>query len=216
LGASHQQQPVGSSSAFFGGTSTIGEHRDHSLGFGSSLSLEARPAENSAGPGIDPGEASTASAVVTSDNTLLKELARRERELAAAQRRIAETEAELADVEREAELHGAQEAALKEAVRDLQREVERLKLASKTIDVEYLKNILVRLFETGQEESLLPAVATVLQFSPAEADKCRQAVRERQAHGAAMLVKAGGESAAQMSTYLSSWLGLGGAQQPPR
>jgi hypothetical protein len=58
-------------------------------------------------------------------------LAERDKALAAAKRRAAELEAEVAELERECELRQAQEAALKEAVRDLQREAERLKLAGK-------------------------------------------------------------------------------------
>lgn len=38
---------------------------------------------------------------------------------------------------------------------------------------------MLKLFETGEAESLLPVVATVLQFSPAEMQRCRDALHHR-------------------------------------
>jgi hypothetical protein len=75
--------------------------------------------------------------------------------------------------------------------------------------MEYFKNVMLKLFETGQEESLLPVVATALQFSPAELERCRAGVAAR----------AGGDGAALNSVigYAASWLGGGGqAQQEGR
>lgn len=128
--------------------------------------------------------------------------------------------------------------ALKETVRDLEREIERLRLPGKqgesllsrgrlcaarcaaccavfspvacllpptpqpthpnstqqliitlncpAADMEYFKNVLLRLYETGEAESLLPVVAQVLQFSPAEVQRCRNALRHRAGHLAAV------------------------------
>jgi len=136
----------------------------------------------------------------------LVELAKREKQLAAAERRSQQLEAEVADLEREVTLHGAQQAALKEAVRDLERELERVKLSGKQVDMEYFKNVMLKLFETGEEESLLPVVATVLQFSPTELARCRKGLAERTAHRAALLARAG-DASANVSSYFSSWLG---------
>ena len=47
------------------------------------------------------------------------------------------------------------------------------------VDMEYFKNVLLRLYETGEAEALLPVVAAVLQFSPAELSRCREALRSR-------------------------------------
>lgn len=39
----------------------------------------------------------------------------------------------------------------------------------------YLKNVILKLFETGQKEALLPVVGMIMQFSPAELQRCRYA-----------------------------------------
>lgn len=41
--------------------------------------------------------------------------------------------------------------------------------------MEYFKNVMLKLFETGEAGSLLPVVATVLKFSPEELERCRKA-----------------------------------------
>ena len=132
-------------------------------------------------------------------------LAERDRQLAAARRRCAEVEGEVAELEREVALRQAQEAALKEAVRDLQREVERLQLPGKKGEMEYLKNVMLKLFETGEAGSLLPVVATVLRFSPAELGRCRAAVAARADHAAAAARGAGGEGGGSYLGSLASW-----------
>lgn len=45
---------------------------------------------------------------------------------------------------------------------------------SNVIDAEYLKNTLIKLFVTGEAEALLPVFATILSFSPAEVQRCRE------------------------------------------
>lgn len=67
--------------------------------------------------------------------------------------------------------------------------------------MEFLKNVLLKLFETGVEESLLPVVATVLQFSPAEVTRCKAARAARLAAGAP------GEGAPGSSSYITSVAG---------
>lgn len=37
----------------------------------------------------------------------------------------------------------------------------------------YLKNVILKLFETGQKEALLPVVGMIMQFSPAEMQRCK-------------------------------------------
>lgn len=48
--------------------------------------------------------------------------------------------------------------------------------------MEYFKNVLLRLYETGEAESLLPVVAQLLQFSPGEVARCRDALKHRAGH----------------------------------
>ena len=136
--------------------------------------------------------------------TAAAELARKEKDLNEALRRIVQLQHEIDELERESELRGVQELVLKEAVREAEREVERMKLAGKTVDMEYFKNVMLKLFETGEEESLLPVIGTMLQFSPSELHRCKQALDDRASYRAALASASG--QAANVTSYLSSWL----------
>ena len=178
-------------------------------GAGSTHSLERLPSDF--GVGALPSPAQT---VHDDDNdsiasASLAELAKREKELAIANRHMSELRQEVGELERDVELRGVQEKVLKEAVRELTREIERIKLSNKSMDMEYFKNVMLKLFETGEEESLLPVVSTMLQFSPEELTRCRKGLEERTAHRAALAAARG--EAAQVTSYLSNWLGFGGA-----
>jgi len=70
--------------------------------------------------------------------------------------------------------------------------------------MEYFKNILLKLFETGEEESLLPVVGTMLKFSPDEITRCKEAMEKRRESHAALLETAG-QASANVTTYLSGW-----------
>eukprot|EP00889_Picochlorum_renovo_P000193 jgi/Picre1/27223/NNA_000192.t1 len=129
-------------------------------------------------------------------------------QLAAANRKASIAEQEVDDLEKEVELRNTQEKALKETVRELERELERVKLTSKGVDMEYFKNILLKLFETGEEESLLPVIGTMLKFSPAELDRCRKALATRREQHADLLQGAG-EASANVTSYLTDLLGFG-------
>jgi hypothetical protein len=40
--------------------------------------------------------------------------------------------------------------------------------------MEYLKNVVLKLLQTGEHEVLLPVLATLLKFSPVEVEVCRE------------------------------------------
>lgn len=68
---------------------------------------------------------------------------------------------------------------------------------------------MLKLYETGEAESLLPVVAQVLQFSPAELTRCRDALHTRTEQLAAA---AADGDAGDVVGYLggwSSWMGGG-------
>jgi len=65
------------------------------------------------------------------------------KDIALARKRISEAEQEIDDLEREVALRNAQEIALKDTVRELQRELERVKLASKTGEIYICKVIMI-------------------------------------------------------------------------
>ena len=132
-----------------------------------------------------------------------------ELDLAAANRKASAAEQEIDDLEKEVSLRHAQEVALKETVRELERELERVKLTSKGVDMEYFKNILLKLFETGEEESLLPVIATMLQFSPAERQRCQDAMEGRKEQSALLPT----EASANVTSYITDLFGFGASEE---
>ncbi|KAK9829710.1 hypothetical protein WJX72_007468 [[Myrmecia] bisecta] len=141
---------------------------------------------------------------------LAERQAGREEELAAARTRAAELEAEVADLQQEIELRQMQEQALKEALREAEREKQRQKLGDqKRMDMEYLKNIMLKLYEKGEAAALLPVVAMMLQFSPAELKRCQDALAaQAEAQSAEPLTAPAAELAAGSDAtagLLSGW-----------
>ncbi|ONK55911.1 uncharacterized protein A4U43_C10F2220 [Asparagus officinalis] len=103
---------------------------------------------------------------------LARQQAQREEELAQSQRHILALQDEIEELERENRLHDQQEAMLKAELRNMERSQKR-----EGIDMTYLKNVILKLLETGEVEALLPVVGTLLQFSPEEIRKCQIAYR---------------------------------------
>ncbi|XP_052196799.1 protein GRIP [Diospyros lotus] len=103
---------------------------------------------------------------------LARQQAQREEELAQSQRHILALQEEIEELERENRLHSQQEAMLKEEFRNMERTQKR-----EGVDMTYLKNVILKLLETGEVEALLPVVGMLLQFSPEEMQKCQQAYR---------------------------------------
>ena len=128
----------------------------------------------------------------------------------------ASLEAELEEARSEARLRAEQEAVLKEALREVDRAAERAKLplsaaaeasatAEAAAEVHYLKNVLLKLYETGEARPLLPVLARVLRFSPADVEKCERALNRRDGGGSGSGggAVAGGDGGALSS--LASW-----------
>ncbi|XWS33939.1 hypothetical protein CRYUN_Cryun22dG0126100 [Craigia yunnanensis] len=103
---------------------------------------------------------------------LARQQAQREEELAQSQRHILALQEEIEELELENRLHSQQEAMLKEELRNMERSKRR-----ESVDMTYLKNVILKLLETGEVEALLPVVGMLLQFSPEELQKCQQAYR---------------------------------------
>lgn len=103
---------------------------------------------------------------------LARQQAQREEELAQSQRHILALQEEIEELERENRLHSQQEAMLKEELRNMDRTQKR-----EGVDMTYLKNVILKLLETGEVEALLPVIGMLLQFSPEEIQKCQQAYR---------------------------------------
>ncbi|XP_058186625.1 protein GRIP [Rhododendron vialii] len=103
---------------------------------------------------------------------LARQQAQREEELAQSQRHILALQEEIEELERENRLHSQQEALLKEELRNMERMKRR-----EGVDMTYLKNVILKLLQTGEVEALLPVVGMLLQFSPEEIQKCQQAYR---------------------------------------
>ncbi|KAG6646355.1 protein GRIP [Carya illinoinensis] len=103
---------------------------------------------------------------------LARQQAQREEELAQSQRHILALQEEIEELERENRLHSQQEAILKAELRNMERMQKR-----EGVDMTYLKNVILKLLETGEVEALLPVIGMLLQFSPEEIQKCQQAYR---------------------------------------
>ncbi|ESW29979.1 hypothetical protein PHAVU_002G114800 [Phaseolus vulgaris] len=101
---------------------------------------------------------------------LARQQAQREEELAQSQRHILALQEEIEELERENRLHNQQEAMLKTEFRNMERSKKR-----EGVDMTYLKNVILKLLETGEVEVLLPVIGMLLQFSPEEIQKCQQA-----------------------------------------
>ncbi|WVZ65888.1 hypothetical protein U9M48_015179 [Paspalum notatum var. saurae] len=117
---------------------------------------------------------------------LARQQAQREEELAQSQRHILALQQEIEELERENRLHDQQEAMLKTELRNMERSQKR-----EGIDMTYLKNVILKLLETGEVGALLPVVATLLQFSPDELKKCQQGVLSSVASSQAAAVSDG-------------------------
>ncbi|KAJ4964098.1 hypothetical protein NE237_024037 [Protea cynaroides] len=103
---------------------------------------------------------------------LARQQAQREEQLSQSQRHILALQEEIEELEHENRLHSQQEAMLKEELRNMERMQKR-----EGVDMTYLKNVILKLLETGEVEALLPVIGMLLQFSPEEIQKCQQASR---------------------------------------
>ncbi|EOX90687.1 Golgi-localized GRIP domain-containing protein isoform 1 [Theobroma cacao] len=140
-------------------------------------SLESRPLADHAGnynTATQKQDAPNLSTSAAEQQILLlaRQQAQREEELAQSQRHILALQEEIEELERENRLHSQQEAMLKEELRNMERSKRR-----EGVDMTYLKNVILKLLETGEVEALLPVVGMLLQFSPEEMQKCQQAYR---------------------------------------
>ncbi|GLJ46522.1 hypothetical protein SUGI_0980420 [Cryptomeria japonica] len=103
---------------------------------------------------------------------LARQQAQREEELARCQRHIQALQEEIDELKHENQLRIKQEIAIKDEFRNMERERKR-----DGVDMTYLKNVILKLLETGEVEALLPVVGTLLQFSPEEIRKCQETYR---------------------------------------
>eukprot|EP01018_Ginkgo_biloba_P018109 Gb_14280 [translate_table: standard] len=101
--------------------------------------------------------------------SLARQQAQREEELAQCRRHIQALQEEIDELERENRLHSQQETMLKSELRHMDRIQKR-----ESVDMTYLKNVILKLLETGEVGVLLPVIATLLQFSPEEVRKCQE------------------------------------------
>lgn len=145
--------------------------------------------------------------------------AQRDDELATARQRVAELEQELMDMEGEMRLREEMESTLKETLREIEREQRRQSKGGSAVDMEYLKNTLMKLFCTGEAEALLPVVATILSFSPQEVRQCRDGIEavklgEVPLPGAAAAVDSTASVLGNLGSWLPSWGFSSGGETP--
>eukprot|EP01026_Neomeris_dumetosa_P022265 TRINITY_DN1921_c1_g1_i14.p1 TRINITY_DN1921_c1_g1~~TRINITY_DN1921_c1_g1_i14.p1 ORF type:complete len:521 (+),score=125.45 TRINITY_DN1921_c1_g1_i14:310-1872(+) len=165
-----------------------------------------------------------------SENSQFIELAQRQAErdeaLEALRRQKEELEEEVREYEKEVQLRAEQERVLKQALRDIEMNQLQVKSTNKTgehgkngsqtgannqeneqVDLQYLKNVIIKMMETNQAEALLPVISTLLGFSNEELQHCKDTLaRQKQEEevplpGAAAAVDMG----LQYSQQLLSW-----------
>jgi chromosome segregation ATPase len=122
--------------------------------------------------------------------TLARLQAQKEEEVARCLRHIEALQEEIKELEQENRLRVHQITILKEEYQNSERNQKR-----SGVDMTYVKNVILKLLETGEVEALLPVIAMLLQFSPDELRRCQeayrmQAVAEVPLSGAAAVVDA--------------------------
>eukprot|EP00850_Spirogloea_muscicola_P020752 SM000225S07031 [mRNA] locus=s225:131896:137910:- [translate_table: standard] len=136
---------------------------------------------------------------------LARQQAQREEEVAQGRRHVQALQEEIAELERENRLRAQQEAMIKEELRSMDRAQKR-----EGVDMTYLKNVILKLLQTGEVEALLPVVAMLLQFSPEELKRCFDSYRalpsvpEVPLSGAAAVVDAAATAPRSLLSRLAS------------
>lgn len=116
--------------------------------------------------------------------------AQREEEVSQCKRHIEALQDEIKELEHENRVRIHQITILKEEFHNSERSQKR-----SHVDMTYVKNVILKLLETGEVEALLPVIAMLLQFSPDELRRCQdmykmQAGAEVPLSGAAAVVDA--------------------------
>lgn len=104
--------------------------------------------------------------------TLARLQAQKEEEVARCLRHIEALQEEIKELEQENRLRCHQITILKEEYQNSERNQKR-----SNVDMTYVKNVILKLLETGEVEALLPVIAMLLQFSPDELRRCQEAYR---------------------------------------
>lgn len=84
---------------------------------------------------------------------------------------------EVADLQKELALHVEQEKVLKKALRDADRVREQQDTMIEKINMQYLKNTVMKLLETGESERLFPVLSQILEFNEMESESITKAMQ---------------------------------------
>jgi hypothetical protein len=95
----------------------------------------------------------------------------RDEELSKARQQIQQLHSALHEADEMDRLHREQEKVLKEEIRELERAKKR-----EGANLDYLKNIVLKYMLTDEQQSLVPVLATILQFSPDELDMVKKKI----------------------------------------
>ena len=112
----------------------------------------------------------------------VKLVQQKDEQLSAAAHRIERLESDIDELERDNERHAEQEWALKQEIKSMHREDKREETT--THASEYLKNVILQLYETQEMEPILDVLSTLLQFSEDEYERCRRKLHEPSSGGA--------------------------------
>ena len=155
-------------------------------------SLQKHPSQKASTDVVDRSATSSPPPPVAEQQilTLARLQAQKEEEVARCLRHIEALQEEIKELEQENRLRVHQITILKEEYQNSERSQKR-----SSVDMTYVKNVILKLLETGEVEALLPVIAMLLQFSPDELRRCQeayrmQAVAEVPLSGAAAVVDA--------------------------
>ena len=120
--------------------------------------------------------------------------------------RIAELEGEALEYQKEIEMREQLESVLKEELRKKEREETRSNLKESGSEMEYMKNIILKLLETGDHEVLLPVVSKLLALSPEETQRVKKAYVDGTNRQASDPLDLATKAATDVTSYLSGWV----------
>ena len=98
------------------------------------------------------------------------------------------------------------ESVLKEELRKKEREETRSNLKESGSEMEYMKNIILKLLETGDHEVLLPVVSKLLALSPEETQRVKKAYVDGTNRQASDPLDLATKAATDVTSYLSGWV----------
>ena len=105
--------------------------------------------------------------------------AQRDEEIRHVQGRVRRLQELLRDAEAQQATERQKVTKLEEELLHFRRSQKRMEELNEGTGIEYLKNVIYKYIETGGDETLVPVISTILQFSPKERGELKKAIDAR-------------------------------------